>query len=462
MSIDDELRSALHHRAERIEPEAGSWDRIQEQVGAERRRHRTRTGARAGLGVAAAAALVMGSVALFTDDPRQVVETTGPAAPVTSTTTITEDVGEPSRASAVPGIWPLTSLAQIEAYQVSGETRWDDPVEVTRAFAVDYLGMVDPVVGEARPVSASGEADAGAVEVVLRPRGESGAPVASGALDTTVTLGPLGEDGAGPWNVVSASARNIEVPVRRVVTPFGQPPFGFSEVTSPLFVSGLSSAYEGTFYVEVRQSGMEVGEALAETFLMGGAGAELESFSGSISFEQPTTDAGALVLFTISTATGATEAATVIDVSFARPSTAGTSEVTVFLLRGEEVVPVTRPVPATSGVLRAALEQLLAGPTATEEAEGSSSMFSSATAGMLRSVTIDDDGLAVVDFADLRALLPAVGTSAASSAFLGQLNATVFQFPTVSAVEYRIEGSCETFWEWHQYESSCPLPRPGA
>lgn len=33
---------------------------------------------------------------------------------------------------------------------------------------------------------------------------------------------------------------------------------------------------------------------------------------------------------------------------------------------------------------------------------------------------------------------------------MSQFNATVFQFPTVTSVEYRINGSCDDFFEWLQ------------
>jgi hypothetical protein len=34
---------------------------------------------------------------------------------------------------------------------------------------------------------------------------------------------------------------------------------------------------------------------------------------------------------------------------------------------------------------------------------------------------------------------------------LQELNGTVFQFPEIRSVEYRMEGSCDLFWEWLQY-----------
>ena len=124
------------------------------------------------------------------------------------------------------------------------------------------------------------------------------------------------------------------------------------------------------------------------------------------------------------------------------------------------VVPVSRQVPRTSGVLRAALEQLLAGPTDGERFRGLHSWFSEETAGMLNDVTIGPDGTAVVDFGDLRPVIPNASTSAGSDQLLAQLEATVFQFASVTGVEYRIDGSCEAFWEWLQ-RSCHTVVRPG-
>jgi hypothetical protein len=119
-------------------------------------------------------------------------------------------------------------------------------------------------------------------------------------------------------------------------------------------------------------------------------------------------------------------------------------------------VAVARPIGDTPGVLRAALEQLLAGPTPEEEAVGLSSWFSDATAGMLRDVTVSGDGTAIVVLdSALPETIPNASTSAGSAALLGQLNGTVFQFENVQAIEYRLDGSCEAFWSWLQ--GSCHL-----
>jgi hypothetical protein len=69
----------------------------------------------------------------------------------------------------------------------------------------------------------------------------------------------------------------------------------------------------------------------------------------------------------------------------------------------------------------------------------------------LRSVTLDEGGHAIVDFDDFSRIIPNTSTSTGSTLLLGELDATVFQFPNVRSVTYRFNGNCEAFWEWLQY-----------
>jgi len=120
-----------------------------------------------------------------------------------------------------------------------------------------------------------------------------------------------------------------------------------------------------------------------------------------------------------------------------------------------EAYPVERPAPASADAedrLAAALEALLEGPTDDEQTFGYDSWFGAETAGMLSDVSVDDDGRAVVDFADFSGVIPNASTSAGSQMLLAGLNATVFQFDQVTEIEYRFDGSCDAFWNWLQTE----------
>jgi spore germination protein GerM len=137
----------------------------------------------------------------------------------------------------------------------------------------------------------------------------------------------------------------------------------------------------------------------------------------------------------------------------------GTLTVRVHFTRDEEPEPVEREIQRAPGVLRSALEAQLRGPTAAERAAGLFSWFSERTAGMLRDVRLDEAGRAIVDFHDFTRTISGASSSAGSRILLNELNHTVFQFESVRSVEYRIDGSCDAFWNWLQAECTV-VPRP--
>lgn len=124
-----------------------------------------------------------------------------------------------------------------------------------------------------------------------------------------------------------------------------------------------------------------------------------------------------------------------------------------------EVYPVPRNAQAPDPLsrLQASLMGLVPGPTDAEAAAGYTSFFSEQTANSLNGVELDANGLAIVDFGDIRPFMGGASTSTGMEGFLSQLNATVFQVEEVGAVEYRIHGSCQAFWEWLQ--GSCHVVR---
>jgi spore germination protein GerM len=182
---------------------------------------------------------------------------------------------------------------------------------------------------------------------------------------------------------------------------------------------------------------------------MGGANGEMGAFAGEVPIDEPSTSTGAVVLSTSSAEDGALQEATVVPVRFERADAVTYS---VFFHRDEELVEVRRNGPKTSGVLRQALEALVAGPR-PGDGDGLSSLFSAETADVLAGVSIRD-GTAIVDLAYA---VNGSSTAAGGAMFLDELDATIFQFPTVERIEYRLEGSCEAFWENMQVGSSCPL-----
>ena len=116
-----------------------------------------------------------------------------------------------------------------------------------------------------------------------------------------------------------------------------------------------------------------------------------------------------------------------------------------------EVRPNTRRLVDDFEVYRQTFQQLVAGPSASEVADGAASLFSSETADVTKSAILTD-GLLTVDFTDLRPLIPNASTSCGSEALLAELNSTAFQFAEVERTRYLLDGSCQDFANWLQRE----------
>jgi hypothetical protein len=103
-----------------------------------------------------------------------------------------------------------------------------------------------------------------------------------------------------------------------------------------------------------------------------------------------------------------------------------------------KVFAVGRQVPQTTAVARAALEQLLSGPTSAEKDSG---FFTSINNGVkIQSLTIEN-GIAKVDFDEQ--LEKGVGGSCKVSAIRAQITETLKQFSSVTSVIISINGRTE-------------------
>lgn len=379
----------------------------------------------------------------------------GASPPVTEPTVTTPTTGAPTTAP------PSTATTAVSDYTTavwpwaSGATRFNDPVAAARSFAVDFVGFRAPVVG------AFQQGDTRSGEVPVQPVGENGV---AGPV-TTVFVRQLGTDNT--WWVLGAATQNIRI----------DQPQAMATIASPVHLTGTSTAFEANVQTQARQDGNRT--PIGQHWVMGGSNGEMGPFDGYLPFSPPTAPYGAVVLLTQSMANGDVWEASVVRVAFgavATPSpvsvcqgylsaapTPGADQmlVTVFYSCGTDDQPVAvyRVVPHTSAVLRASLDQLLAGPTVAEKNVGLGSWFGPNTAGMVKNVTITN-GAAVVDFdAALPTVIPNASASAGSKLLLSQLDATVFQFPTVTSVVYRLDGSCDAFSEWLQYGGCEPRTR---
>ena len=114
-------------------------------------------------------------------------------------------------------------------------------------------------------------------------------------------------------------------------------------------------------------------------------------------------------------------------------------------------VPVARKITDAEAraPLRAALRELMEGPTRRERRLGCVSIFSR-DAHLLADVALAD-GEAVIDFTPaFRRELGIVSATYAGTVFLTQLELTAFQFRNVRSLRFEIAGSCEAFGEFMQ------------
>ena len=201
------------------------------------------------------AALIVGALAL-------VAVACGSTTDTTTATTTTSSTEAPTTLVARD---TLTAVFPTEA----GTVRFQDPVAAATAFATDYAGFVNPVVG---PYQA-GDARSGEVEV----RSTATGPV------TTVFVRQLGTDAS--WWVLGAATPNITL----------SEPAWFASISSPVTLKGTSSAYEGTVSTQVREDDND--QPLGEGFVTGGS-MGMGPFDGTLTFTTPTQGYGAVMLFT--------------------------------------------------------------------------------------------------------------------------------------------------------------------
>jgi hypothetical protein len=141
----------------------------------------------------------------------------------------------------------------------------------------------------------------------------------------------------------------------------------------------------------------------------------------------PTSTATVNVTSTPSASLGPTAAPTA--------ATSPTTTLSLYFLRGEDLGVAERLVPPTTKPATAALEALLAGPTAAERAAGLTSAVPSGT--RLLSLSIDG-GTARVD---LSAQFASGGGSLSVQARVAQVVYTLTRFKTVETVAFMLEGS---------------------
>lgn len=135
----------------------------------------------------------------------------------------------------------------------------------------------------------------------------------------------------------------------------------------------------------------------------------------------------------------ATPGATATSTPQATPEATPTDEpstiaLNVYFMRGEGVATVLRELPETEGVARAAMEALLEGPSSGEAETGLTTSIPDGTE--LLDIAIEDD----VAIVDLSGDFESGGGSLSMRSRLAQVVYTLTQFPTVDAVQFRLDG----------------------
>jgi hypothetical protein len=189
----------------------------------------------------------------------------------------------PTTTATTPGatstaVWPVASSSVV----------YHDPVAAARGFAVDYVGFTDPVIGEFR----AGDSRSG--EVPVRP--------SAGGPETLVLVRQLGADGS--WSVLGSQTANLQPSA----------PVALASISSPVTVRGMSTAFEATVNVEIREDGGS--QPLAKTTVMGGSNGQMGPYEATIPFADPHAASGAVVLLTVSPKDGHIAEASVARIRF--------------------------------------------------------------------------------------------------------------------------------------------------
>ncbi|MDD5710733.1 MAG: GerMN domain-containing protein [Candidatus Colwellbacteria bacterium] len=219
-------------------------------------------------------------------------------------------------------------------------------------------------------------------------------------------------------------------------------------ITSPLAIQGKARGYwffEASFPVRLLDdNGQVLAQGIAETPL-NWMTEDFVEFRANLSFSQPSTEKGMLVLEKDNPSDmPENDGAVLIPVIFGKTAGEKTAVRVHFSTMPEgstecnTTVAVERVVPKTQAVARAALEELLKGPTQEEKSQD---LFTSINPGVkIQSLTIED-GIAKVDFD--QQLQYQVGGSCRVAAIRAEITNTLKEFPTIQEVIISINGETE-------------------
>lgn len=222
-------------------------------------------------------------------------------------------------------------------------------------------------------------------------------------------------------------------------------------IKSPLAITGEARGYwffEAVFPIKLLdENGQELGRTVAQA-QSDWMTENFVQFRAALEFKKSTTEKGILILEKDNPSGLPENAAELrIPLIFEEVAPTATATVRVFFNNSNldpefscnKVFPVEREIKKTSAVARAALEELLKGPTEAEKAQG---FFTSIINSNVKIQTLTvENGTAKVDFNEQ--LEFQIGGSCRVSAIRAQITQTLKQFPTVSNVIISINGRTE-------------------
>jgi len=228
-------------------------------------------------------------------------------------------------------------------------------------------------------------------------------------------------------------------------------PLPNQEISSPLLVTGQARGYwffEASFPVRLLDgNGKEIAIKPAEA-QDDWMTEEFVSFKSTLEFKAPSTDLGTLVLEK-DNPSGLPEKADELRVPVRFKQSDAEEETTKFKVYFSnskldpeftcvKVFSVAREIPKIQAVARAALDELLNGPTAKEKSD---KYLTNINEGVKIQRLEVKDGIAKVDFNDK--LEFQVGGSCRVAAIRAQITETLKQFPTIKEVVISINGRAE-------------------
>ncbi|MDO8602176.1 MAG: Gmad2 immunoglobulin-like domain-containing protein [bacterium] len=217
-------------------------------------------------------------------------------------------------------------------------------------------------------------------------------------------------------------------------------------VADPVIIVGEARVFENTFNYRVKDAtgavlGQGFNNALAPDI------GQFGPFSVALSITKPATSYGTVEVFNFSAKDGSEQDVVSIPIIF---DAAAVSTVQAYFSNTQadpgtpdcaKVFSVYRNVPNTQAVARAALEEMLKGPTAAEQRVGYVTGIQNGSRIAINSLTIEN-GVAKVDFSS--ELEQSAGGSCRVGAVRSQIEHTLKQFSTVKSVVISVNGESET------------------